>query len=91
MSDDGRPPLVAYPCDYEYKVIGLAANDFVDFVKGRVESALGVALGAHQVTVVPSTAGKYVSVRVVVHLEREEQRVAVYHALSNQPRIVFYL
>ncbi len=91
MSDEGAPPLVSYPCDYEYKVIGHGAPDFVGFVKGRVEGALGVSLRDDQVTVVPSAAGKYLSVRVVVHLEREEQRVAVYHALSNQPRIVFYL
>jgi putative lipoic acid-binding regulatory protein len=91
VSDDGRPPLVAYPCDYEYKVIGLAANDFEAFVKARIEGALGTALRPEQVTVVPSTAGKYLSVRVVVPLVSEEERVAVYRALSNQPRIVFYL
>ncbi len=91
MSDDGRPPLVAYPCDYEYKVIGYAGNDFEAFVQARIEGALGQPLRPEQVTVVPSAAGKYLSVRVVVHLESEDQRVAVYHALSNQPRIVFYL
>lgn len=91
MDDPGRPPLVAYPCDYEYKVIGLAAGDFVEFVKGRIEGALAISLRPEQVSVVPSRAGKYASVRVVVRLEREDQRVAVYLALSNQPRIVFYL
>lgn len=85
------PPLISYPTDYEYKVIGRAEADFERFVRGLVGGALRRAIEDHQVEVKPSSGGKFASVRVRVRLENEEQRVAVYTALSNQPRIVFYL
>lgn len=85
------PPLISYPVDYEYKVIGRAEGDFEQFVRGLVSQALSQAIADHQVEVKPSSGGKFASVRVRVRLENEEQRVAVYTALSNQPRIVFYL
>ncbi|MBS2027786.1 MAG: DUF493 domain-containing protein [Deltaproteobacteria bacterium] len=85
------PPLISYPVDYEYKVIGRAEADFEGFVRGLVSGALKQPIADSQVEVKPSSAGKFASVRIKVRLENEEQRVAVYTALSNQPRIVFYL
>lgn len=85
------PPLISYPTDYEYKVIGRADADFEGFVRGLVGSALKRPIDDHQVEVKPSSGGKFASVRIKVRLENEDQRVAVYTALSNQPRIVFYL
>ena len=85
------PPLIAYPTEYEYKVIGKAENDFPGFVRSLVGKALSRAIQDEQVEVKPSSAGKFAAVRIRVRLENEEQRVAVYTALSNQPRIVFYL
>jgi len=85
------PPLISYPVDYEYKVIGRAEQDFERFVRELVAQALSQAIHDEQVEVKPSSGGKFASVRVRVRLENEEQRVAVYTALSNQPRIVFYL
>ena len=85
------PPLISYPVDYEYKVIGRAENDFSGFVRALVAGALQCSIDDEQVEIVPSGAGKFESVRIRVRLENEEQRVAVYTALSKQPRIVFYL
>ena len=85
------PPLITYPLDYEYKVIGRAGEGFEAFVRGLVSQALARPITDGQVEIKPSANGKFESVRVTVFLESEAQRVAVYTALSNQPRIVFYL
>jgi putative lipoic acid-binding regulatory protein len=89
--------LVKYPTDYEFKVIGDAHGDFADIVRKLIGDALGAQLDPKQVVLVPSSAGKYLSVRVTAWLTGEAQRVAVHEALyryktlSKQPRIVFYL
>ena len=44
-----------------------------------------------RVVVRPSTRGKYHSVSVVTVLVSEEQRRAVYQALHEDERIVYYL
>ena len=88
---DELPPLIRYPLDYEFKVIGRAGDDFEGFVRGLVSGALQRPVTDGEVEVKPSSAGKFESVRITVHLVNEAQRVAIYTALSNQPRIVFYL
>jgi putative lipoic acid-binding regulatory protein len=85
------PPLVDYPCQYEYKVIGRAGSDFQEWVLGLFRGVLGETMDRAKVEVILSGQGRFESVRVTVLLVSEEQRVAVYTALSNQPRIVFYL
>lgn len=83
--------LVKYPTLWEYKVIGPAAPDFADFVRGRVEGALGRAVAPEEVEVIPSSKGKFQSIRVQVRLENEAQRQAIYAALSDKSRILFLL
>ena len=84
------PPLIAYPLDYAFKVMGLAAPDFADHARGLVTRPLGAAVPA-RVTVRASSAGKYHSVTGVVRLESEEQRRRVYEALHADARVVYYL
>jgi len=87
---DAAPPLIAYPLDYAFKVMGLAAADFPDHARGLVTRPLGAAVPA-QVSVRASAAGKYQSVTVVVRLESEEQRRSVYQTLHDDARVVYYL
>jgi len=81
-------PLLAYPLDYVFKVIGLAGEDFADHVRGLIAAA---GLTPLEVTVRPSSQGKYHSVSIEVRLVREEERQAVYRALAADPRVVYYL
>jgi putative lipoic acid-binding regulatory protein len=83
-------PLIEYPLDYTFKVMGLAADDFAEHARRLVERVVGAA-PAERVTVRASTAGKYHSVTVVARLESEAQRRAVYHALWADDRVVYYL
>ncbi len=83
-------PLLEYPLDYVFKVMGLSADDFPEHARRLVARVVGSA-PPERVTVRPSAAGKYQSVSVVVRLVSEAQRRAVYEALWADERVVYYL
>ena len=85
----GETPLLEYPLRYTFKVMGLAAEDFAEHARrlvGRFTDS-----PAEDVVVRRSTGGKYHSVSVVVQLASEDQRRAVYQALHEDDRVVYYL
>jgi len=81
---------LVYPLDYEFKIMGLASDDFAEHARRLVEEVVGAA-PAERVRVRPSAHGKYHSVSVSAVLESEEQRRAVYLALHADARVVYYL
>jgi uncharacterized protein len=83
-------PVLDYPLDYTFKIMGLAADDFPEHARRLVAAVVGEA-PPEQVTVRASAQGKYHSVSVVVTLASEVQRRAVYQALHDDARIVYYL
>jgi len=83
-------PLLEYPLDYVFKVMGLAADDFPEHARRLVARVVGDA-PAERVTIRASAGGKYQSVSVGVTLVSEEQRRAVYQALHDDVRVVYYL
>jgi uncharacterized protein len=91
---DGKPnaaaPLLEYPLDYVFKVMGLSADDFPEHARRLVARVVGDA-PAERVTIRASAGGKYQSVSVTVTLVSEEQRRAVYQALHDDVRVVYYL
>ncbi len=96
MKADGRSEGEAnavkldYPLDYAFKIMGLAADDFAEHARRLVERVVGVA-PADQVVIRASAQGKYHSVTVKTRLVSEEQRRAVYQALYEDERVVYYL
>jgi putative lipoic acid-binding regulatory protein len=89
-SDGKNTPLLDYPLDYTFKVMGLAADDFAEHARRLVAAVVGDA-PAERVSVRASSQGKYQSVSVGVTLASETQRRAVYQALHDDPRVVYYL
>jgi putative lipoic acid-binding regulatory protein len=88
---EGPPgPVLEYPLDYTFKVMGLAADDFAEHARRLVAAVVGEA-PAERVTVRASAQGKYHSVSVEVRLASEAQRRAVYQALHDDGRVVYYL
>jgi putative lipoic acid-binding regulatory protein len=79
-----------YPLEYMFKIMGLAGDDFPEHARRLVERVVGEA-PPERVVVRQSAQGKYHSVSVVVTLESEEQRRAVYQALHEDARVVYYL
>lgn len=83
-------PVLEYPLDYTFKVMGLAADDFAEHARRLVAAVVGEA-APERVTVRASSQGKYHSVSVAVTLASETQRRAVYQALHDDARVVYYL
>ncbi|HEX8908481.1 MAG TPA: DUF493 domain-containing protein [Anaeromyxobacteraceae bacterium] len=79
-----------YPLEYTFKIMGLAEDDFAEHARRLVERVVGAA-PPEQVTVRASAQGKYHSVSVVTSLVSEDQRRAVYQALHEDARVVYYL
>jgi putative lipoic acid-binding regulatory protein len=85
------PPLIQYPLDYTFKIMGLAADDFAEHARRLVARVEGVEAPPERVAVRASKHGKYHSVSVVATLRSEEQRRSVYQALHDDERVVYYL
>jgi putative lipoic acid-binding regulatory protein len=83
-------PVLEYPLDYTFKVMGLSADDFPEHARRLVARVVGDAPAIH-VTVRSSAQGKYQSVSVAVTLRSEAERRAVYQALHDDERVVYYL
>ncbi len=83
-------PVLDYPLDYTFKVMGFASDDFPEHARRLVAAIVGEA-PPEQVTVRASAKGKYQSVSVSVRLASETQRRAVYQALHDDARVVYYL
>jgi putative lipoic acid-binding regulatory protein len=88
--DAPQRPLVEYPLDYTFKIMGRAGDDFAEYARRLVARVVGDA-PAERVRVRASSGGKYHSVSVPVWLVSEEQRRAVYQALYEDERVVYYL
>ena len=88
----GQPahPTLDYPLRYSFKIMGLAADDFAEHARRLVARVVGDA-PAEDVTTRQSAQGKYHSVTVVVRLVSEDQRRAVYQALYDDARVIYYL
>jgi putative lipoic acid-binding regulatory protein len=79
-----------YPLDYAFKIMGLATDDFAEHARRLVERIVGSA-PAERVVIRASSQGKYHSVTVNARLVSEEQRRAVYQALHDDARVIYYL
>lgn len=88
----GVPPALGleYPLRYTFKIMGLAADDFAAHAERLVSAATGER-PVEGVTTRRSSGGKYHSVSVVVRLDAEAERRAVYQALWADERVVYYL
>jgi uncharacterized protein len=85
-----RPPSIEYPLHYTFKIMGFGAADFAEHARRLVVRVVG-EVSVERVAVRQSRGGKYHSVSVVAWLRSEEQRRAVYQALWQDERVIYYL
>lgn len=85
-----QAPLLQFPCFYTFKAFGRAGEGFPEHVRHLVAGAIGY-VSPDSCTVRESGKGNYQSVSVLVHLQSEEQRRAVYRSFWTDERVVFYL
>lgn len=74
-------PLLVFPCHYEFKAFGPAADAFIDRVQAAVSSVVPTARDAMRSRL--SSAGSYQCVSVMVSLPGQAQLEAIYAALRE--------
>ncbi len=82
MAESSLPPRLelSYPCEWPYVIIGLEEADLRSAVQDIVQNR------THTVAVSNTSArGKYVSLKVLVVVLSDEDRVGIFEALKNHP------
>jgi uncharacterized protein len=83
-------PLISYPTEYAFKVMGKQENGFREFVRQLFSRLMGTEVSLDSISEQPSRQGKYLSVTVTVVLLSEEQRQTIYGALHKEKRRILY-
>ena len=89
--DAPAKPLIEYPTEYAFKVIGRREAGFADLVRGVFASVLGDAIPESAITENVSNQGHYVSLTVSIVLRSEADRQAIYQRLHGEKRILYSL
>lgn len=81
MQADVQPKLqLTYPCEWHYVVIGASETELRIAIKEIVSNR------SHTVALSNTSAsGKYVSLKVLVVVYDDEERVGIYDALNDHP------
>ncbi len=80
--------LVEFPCDFTFKVMGLAVPTLPDLV---VEVAQKHAPGDYSPTVKPSSKGTYHSVAIRIRVESQTHIETLYRALADIEEVRYVL
>jgi uncharacterized protein len=84
-------PLITYPTDYAFKVIGKQEHGFREYIRLLFKRLMGTDVSPDSIAELPSRQGRYISLTVTVVLLSEEQRQAIYGQLFKEKRILYYL
>jgi putative lipoic acid-binding regulatory protein len=83
---DGSKPLIDYPCNWSYRVIG------IDEPKMRQAVAEVIGDVPHDLTTGNASSGsKYVSLGLETRVDDEAQRLRLFQRLSSHPDIRFVI
>ena len=76
-----QPKLtITYPCEWPYVVIGASETD--------LRGAINTIMQNRTYTIAvsnTSTNGKYISLKVLVVVRNDEERIGIYDALTDHP------
>ncbi len=86
----GEETLFEFPCDFPIKIVGLASDDFRQFVLGIVTKHVG-QLAQERVVSRPSRDGKYLSLTCTFSADSRAQVDALYSDLTSEDRILMVL
>ena len=91
MEGSDKKPLIAYPTDYAFKVIGKQEHGFKEYVRLLFKRLMGTDVSPDSIAELPSRQGRYISLTVTVYLLSEQQRETIYGQLHKEKRILYYL
>lgn len=80
--DANNKPDITYPCQWEYKIIGLTPEEMSSSV-AQILDGRDYKLNMSNV----SRTGKYTSLTISLLVENEEDRLSIFNNLSGTPTI----
>jgi uncharacterized protein len=89
--DTPAKPLIEYPTEYAFKVIGRREAGFAELVGSLFASVLGDAVPEGAITENVSKQGTYIALTVSIVLRSEEDRQAIYQRLHCEKRVLYSL
>jgi uncharacterized protein len=84
-------PLIEYPTDYPFKVMGRREDGFAEFVRQLFSRLMQEEVAPSSIAENVSKQGTYISLTVTLTLRSEEQRQSIYTAIHQEKRILYYL
>lgn len=90
MADEGNTTLLEFPCRFPIKAMGRNSEGFEKIVLDIVLAHAGVWQD-EPVRSVPSSAGKFVSVTIVVEAQSKEQLDTIYQGLTDCEHVLMAL
>jgi len=89
-----QKPEIEFPTRWGYKVIGTDGASVTEAVRECLALQIGAEVGVRDVTLDESRAsagGKYVSWHLQLRVESEEERDALFQALSNHDDVTMVI
>jgi len=86
MSNGINESLWEFPCDHNFKVMGLAQYPLIEIVTDIIK-AHAPDFDDTRVSVKNSSSGKYISVTAHVHIKDKHQLEAIYIALDKKDEV----
>lgn len=90
MADEDKTTLLEFPCRFPIKAMGKNSEAFENVVLDIVLAYAGIWQD-EPVRSVPSSAGKFVSVTVVVEAQSREQLDSIYQGLTDCEQVLMAL
>lgn len=79
-------PEIAYPCLWQYKIIGTDRDSIIDAVMDILPNTDHLLSNSHT-----SSGGRYVSMKLELVVQSEEQRLSLYNQLVENPSVKIVL
>ena len=86
MSEQNRPTLIEFPCDFPIKIMGVCVDDFAQTV-ARVVQAHDPAFDVASMQMRPSRNGNYLALTCTVRAVSQAQLDALYVELSGHSMV----
>jgi len=90
MPDPETPPLLAFPCEFPIKIMGLTQKGFAQAVI-EVVARHAPDFDPATVEMRPSREGKYLSLTCTIRAVSREQLDALYQDLCDHPMVTMVL
>jgi uncharacterized protein len=90
MPDPETPPLLAFPCEFPIKIMGLTQKGFAQAVL-EVVARHAPDFDPATIEMRPSREGKYLSLTCTIRAVSREQLDALYRELCDHPMVTMVL